>query len=135
VCRWVVRGYHGGGIEVMVFWVVTPCSMVVGNQRFGGRTASIFKVEVRGKGDTFSGYISVGEDWIQIAEGRIKCQVLGNIRTFIEQVSDYELVMEDPVQWRGAIRRPSVRSASVHGKAFVFLKEPTQWRLTQRNLE
>jgi hypothetical protein len=30
----------------MVFWVVTPCSLVDGNQCFGGRAASIVRVEV-----------------------------------------------------------------------------------------
>jgi hypothetical protein len=42
---------YGNEPEVMVTWVVAPCSLVVGNRRFGGRAASIFRVEVRGQGE------------------------------------------------------------------------------------
>jgi hypothetical protein len=35
----------------VVFWAVAPCRWVVGNNRFGGRSVSIFKVEVRDHGD------------------------------------------------------------------------------------
>jgi hypothetical protein len=30
----------------VIFWVVASYSLVVGNRRFGGRAASIFRVEV-----------------------------------------------------------------------------------------
>lgn len=33
--------------EAVVFWVIAPCSAVVGYQRFGGRDATNFRVEVR----------------------------------------------------------------------------------------
>jgi hypothetical protein len=38
-------------LEFTVFWVVAPCSLVVGNQRFGGRAASIFRVEFHDQGE------------------------------------------------------------------------------------
>jgi hypothetical protein len=47
----VIQGYHGGGIEVVVFWVVTVCSLVDVNQHFGARAASIFRAEFRGPRD------------------------------------------------------------------------------------
>jgi hypothetical protein len=37
--------------EDVGFWVVSPCSKVAGNQSFGGRAASIFRVEVHDHGD------------------------------------------------------------------------------------
>jgi len=37
--------------EVMVFWIIVPCSLVVANQCFRGRAASISRVEVWGQGD------------------------------------------------------------------------------------
>jgi len=37
--------------EVVVFWVVAPCSLVVGNRRFGCRAISVFRVKVRDQGD------------------------------------------------------------------------------------
>jgi hypothetical protein len=38
-------------IQVTAFWVVAPCSLVVGNRCFGGHAASIFRVVLRGQGD------------------------------------------------------------------------------------
>jgi len=35
----------------MVFWIVVQCSLVVRNQRFEGRAASVFRVEFRDGGD------------------------------------------------------------------------------------
>jgi len=35
----------------VVFWVVSPCNVVVGNQRFEGRAASIFRVVIHDHGD------------------------------------------------------------------------------------
>jgi len=37
-------------VEVVVIWTAGLCSVVVGNQRFRGRAASIFRVEVRDHG-------------------------------------------------------------------------------------
>jgi hypothetical protein len=37
--------------EVVFFWLVAPRNLVVGDQRFGGRAASIFRVDIRGQGD------------------------------------------------------------------------------------
>jgi len=34
----------------VVFWAVVPYSLVAGKQRFGGRAACIFKVEVDNQG-------------------------------------------------------------------------------------
>jgi len=31
-----MEGIHGGESPIPVFWVVAPCSMVAGYQRFGG---------------------------------------------------------------------------------------------------
>jgi hypothetical protein len=39
------RAFDGGEIELVVFWVVVPHSLVVVNELFGGRAASIFRVE------------------------------------------------------------------------------------------
>jgi hypothetical protein len=46
VGRYIIEGFHSGEIEVMVFWVVALCSLVVGNQCFGGHAATVFSVEV-----------------------------------------------------------------------------------------
>jgi len=40
---------HGGEDEVVVFWVGKPCSLMIVNQHFGGRAASIFRIEFGGK--------------------------------------------------------------------------------------
>jgi hypothetical protein len=34
-------------IEVLIFWVVVPCSVAAGYQRFGGPCASIFRVGIQ----------------------------------------------------------------------------------------
>jgi hypothetical protein len=40
----MVEAEHGGKIfQVEVFWLVTPCSVVVGYQRFRGPSASILR--------------------------------------------------------------------------------------------
>jgi len=31
--------------DVAVLWIVVPCSLMDGNQRFGGRAASIFRAK------------------------------------------------------------------------------------------
>jgi len=43
--------------KVAVFWVVVPCSLVLGNQRFEGRAASIFRIEVRNQGDVSTAFL------------------------------------------------------------------------------
>jgi hypothetical protein len=49
-----LRSLYRQYIEVVVFWVVTPCSQVIGKQSFGGRAASIFRVEVSDHEDVFT---------------------------------------------------------------------------------
>jgi hypothetical protein len=46
----IIRGIHGGEVEVVVFWVALRI-LVYGNQRFGDRAASIFRVELRDQGE------------------------------------------------------------------------------------
>jgi hypothetical protein len=46
-------------LEVVVSWVIVPFSLVDGNQRFGGRAASIFRVEVRDHGDVSTALLAI----------------------------------------------------------------------------
>lgn len=40
-----ISGFHSGKMQIVVFWVVTPCSVVGGYQRFGKkRIAFVFSV-------------------------------------------------------------------------------------------
>jgi hypothetical protein len=42
--------YEKRNIVEVVFWLVTPCNLVVENQRFGSRAAFIFRDEIRDQG-------------------------------------------------------------------------------------
>jgi hypothetical protein len=43
----IIRGFHGGEIEVVDLWVAVPCNLLIGNQRFGHRATFIFRVDFR----------------------------------------------------------------------------------------
>jgi hypothetical protein len=44
-------------VQVILIRVAAPCSVAVGNQRFGGRAASIFRIEFRGRRDVSTALI------------------------------------------------------------------------------
>jgi len=58
----VLQGLHGGETVVAVFWVVPPCSLAVGNRRFRGSAASIFRVEVCDHEDVTTALLPVQRD-------------------------------------------------------------------------
>jgi len=62
----LIRSLHGWEIEFVVFWVDARCILSVGNKPFGGRTASIFRVEVRHQEDVSTALSSQRCSWIVI---------------------------------------------------------------------
>jgi hypothetical protein len=56
-------------MAVVVSWVVALCSLVVRNQRFGGRPASVFRVEIRDQGYVSTELLPTRHNSVGIALG------------------------------------------------------------------
>jgi hypothetical protein len=48
------RTYNSKKTEGAFFWAVAPCSLVVENQSFGRRAATIFRAKIHNQGDVYT---------------------------------------------------------------------------------